>query len=106
MQEPRRRQRDWLEAAMVVDATLRRIGGRLAVLQHEAWSREALDDDAWRSWRSWIGGTLDAFAAGEAAPPPRPEGASLESLSRIARQIELLQPPLTRLANPDAAAAS
>ncbi|MFO1156966.1 MAG: FUSC family protein [Rhodospirillales bacterium] len=105
MQEPRRRQRDWLEAAMVVDATLRRIGGRLAVLQHEAWSREALDPDAWRSWRSWIGGTLDAFAAGEPAPPPRPEGASLESLSRIARQIELLQPPLTRLAHPDAAAA-
>ena len=99
LQEPRRRQRDWLEAAMVVDATLRRIGGRLAVLQHEAWSREALDPDAWRTWRSWIGGTLDAFAAGQPAPPPRPEGAKLESLSRIARQIELLERPLNRLAH-------
>lgn len=106
LQEPRRRQRDWLEAAMVVDATLRRIGGRLTVLQHEAWSREALDDDAWRSWRSWIGSTLDAFAAGKPAPTPRPQGASLESLSRIARQVELLERPLTRLAHPGTASPS
>lgn len=105
LQEPRRRQRDWLEAAMVVDATLRRIGGRLTVLQHEAWSREALSAEAWRSWRSWIGDTLDAFAAGQPSAAPRPEGATLESLSRIARQIELLQRPLHRLSQPDAAAA-
>lgn len=103
MQEPRRRQRDWLEAAMVVDATLRRIGGRLTVLQHEAWSREALDPDAWRRWRSWIGSTIDALAAGQPSPAPRPQGPALESLARIARQIELLERPLIRFAHPDGA---
>jgi uncharacterized membrane protein YccC len=102
LQEPRRHQRAWLEAAMVADATLRRLGGRLSVLQHETWSRNTLNAEAWRGWRSWITGTLTAFAEGRPPAGDRPDDAPIESLSRLARQIELLEGPIHRLAQPDA----
>ena len=102
LQEPRRRQRAWLEAAMVADATLRRLGGRLSVLQHESWSRHMLNAEAWQAWRGWITGALTAFAEGRPPPGTRPDDGPIESLSRIARQIELLEAPLHRLSQPDA----
>ncbi len=88
LQEPRRRHRDRVEAAMVVDAALRRLSGRLIALQHgaEAGTRDG--------WAGWIGDALEAVAARRASPP-RPAGGS-ESLLRIARQIELVEGALRR----------
>jgi uncharacterized membrane protein YccC len=88
LQEPRRRHRDRVEAAMVVDAALRRLSGRLVALQHEAQAGDRA------GWGEWVGRALDAVA-GRQAVPPRPEGGS-ESLLRIARQIELVDGALRR----------
>ncbi len=88
LQEPRRRHRDRVEAAMVVDAALRRLSGRLIALQHEAQAGDR------NGWGRWVGDALDAVAARQPGPP-RPEGGS-ESLQRIARQIELVDGALRR----------
>jgi uncharacterized membrane protein YccC len=96
LQEPRRSQRRRLQAAMVVDATLRRIAGQLSTLRHDPAARAALDAAAWRRWRDWIAATLLASADNDAPPVARPDGAAPEALSRIARQIELLGGALRR----------
>ncbi len=88
LQEPRRRHRERVEAAMVVDAALRRLSGRLIALQHEAQAGER------DGWGRWVGDALDAVAARQPGPP-RPESGS-ESLQRIARQIELVDGALRR----------
>ncbi len=93
LQEPRRRNRDRVEAAMVVDAALRRLSGRLVVLHHDDAERAARADDR-GGWGRWVGDALDAVAA-RAPVPERPGGGS-ESLLRIARQVELLQGALRR----------
>ncbi len=88
LQEPGRRHRDRVEAAMVVDAALRRLSGRLIALQHEA---EAGDR---AGWSGWVGDALDAVAARRSLPE-RPGGGS-ESLLRIARQVELVEGAVRR----------
>ncbi|MGI4976857.1 MAG: FUSC family protein [Janthinobacterium lividum] len=88
LQEPRRRHRDRVEAAMVVDAALRRLSGRLIALQH---GPEAAPHDG---WADWVGSALDAVAARRTVPP-RPSGGS-ESLLRVARQVELVEGALRR----------
>ena len=88
LQEPRRRHRDRVEAAMVVDAALRRLSGRLVALQHDTRART---DDA---WAGWVSDALAAVAA-RGTVPPRPDGGS-ESLLRIARQVELIGGALRR----------
>jgi len=95
LQEPRRNQRRRLETAMVVDATLRRIAGRLAALRHDPAARAALDAPAWRQWRNWMAGTLLALGGG-APPSARPDGTPPETVARIARQVELLDGALRR----------
>lgn len=99
LQEPRRNQRARIEAAMVVDATLRRIAGRLSALRHDLAAREALDAAGWRSWREWISSSLRAFAGEAAARRERPDGHGPEGLARIARQVELLDGVLRRQAD-------
>ena len=95
LQEPRRSQRRRLQAAMVVDATLRRIAGQLSALRHDPAARASLDAAAWRRWRDWIAAAL--LAAGSAtAAIARPDGAVPTSLSRVVRQIELLDGALRR----------
>lgn len=96
LQEPRRGQRAWLEAAMLVDATVRRIAGRLSALRHDVAAREALDVAGWRRWREWITASLCSLAADGGLPAPRPNGTIPEGLARIARQIELLDGVLRR----------
>ncbi len=96
LQEPRRSQRRRLQAAMVVDATLRRIAGQLSALRHDPAARATLDVAAWRRWRDWIAATLRAAAESGAPAIARPAGAAPEALSRIARQIELLEGALRR----------
>ncbi|MFO1127483.1 MAG: FUSC family protein [Rhodospirillales bacterium] len=100
LQEPRqgRDARQRLEAIMVADATLRRFGGRLLVLHHDRASRGALDGESLRRWRSWITTTVCAFADGKTSPHPRPDEPHAEALSRMARQIELLEGALANAA--------
>lgn len=94
LQEPRRRGHSRIEAAMVADATLRRMAGRLAILRHEP---EPAGNEAatWRAWREWLAGALGATAAGERLPP-KPEGADSAAFGRIAAQVELLAATLKR----------
>jgi uncharacterized membrane protein YccC len=91
--EPSRLDRRPLEAAMLVDAALRRMAGRLAVLALS--DGRALPAPSLRAWRGWIAQAVGALAAGAPARlPPRPDLESAhpaaDSLLRIARQLELM----------------
>ncbi|MBK3395487.1 FUSC family protein [Methylobacterium ajmalii] len=94
LQEPRRRGHSRIEAAMVADATLRRMAGRLAILRHEPEPAGA-EAATWRAWRDWLSRALAATAAGERLPP-KPEQAESTAFGRIAAQIELLAGTLKR----------
>ncbi len=91
LHEPRRRQRGSLQSAMVVDAALRRMAGRLSALQLDPHHADGIDPEALRGWREWIGVSLAAVAEGRRLSTPRPSGRAPDALQRIARQIELLE---------------
>jgi uncharacterized membrane protein YccC len=99
LQEPRGHRRAELGTATLVDATLRRIAGRLSALRHDP-ARAGLDAAEGLAWRDWIATSLARLAAGTAPLDPRPappaEAALLDPLSRIARQLELLEGALRR----------
>jgi uncharacterized membrane protein YccC len=87
MHEPRRGQRDRLQAVLVADGALRRIAGRLVALSLDPadYSGEAA-----RETCAWVVDALSALAASD-APAPRPAAASgIDGLERVARQVELL----------------
>jgi uncharacterized membrane protein YccC len=87
MHEPRRGQRDRLQAVLVADAALRRIAGRLVALSIDPQSACAKSAEA---TRVWVIETLQALADGRATRA-RPEVSSgVEGLERLARQVELL----------------
>jgi uncharacterized membrane protein YccC len=87
MHEPRRGQRDRLQAILVADAALRRIAGRLVALSIDPQTACAASAAA---TRQWIMATLQALAEGNPTEP-RPETPSgIEGLERLARQVELL----------------
>jgi uncharacterized membrane protein YccC len=87
LHEPRRGQRDRLQGALVADAMLRRIAGRLAALSLEP---AAPAGERAAAICRWIPAALTSFAAGT-PPPPRPaKPAGTEPLDRLARQVELL----------------
>ncbi len=88
--------RDRLEAAMVLDAALRRLAGRLSSLQHAVDPRGTMPEAAWRRWREWTVAALLAMQRGEPVAP-RPEGRPIEAVARIARQLELMDGALRRL---------
>jgi uncharacterized membrane protein YccC len=91
--EPGKAGRDRLDAAMVVDAALRRFAGRLSAMQHDPGLAEAVAPELWRAWRSWIGDSMAALAQGRSGLPPLPQlppGSAGEALGRISRQIELI----------------
>jgi uncharacterized membrane protein YccC len=100
--EPGNRQRDPLEAAIVIDAALRRCAGRLASLQHDPLTVAKLTKETLRTWRDWVGNALATLAKGDTALPPRPGSEEATSLARIARQIELMAGAMGRL-EPDGA---
>ena len=89
---------DRLEAAMLVDASLRRMAGRLAALQLVRDPQAGMSAADWAEWRRWIAAALASLQHTRAAAPSRPAGRPVESLARIGRQIELLQGALGRLA--------
>ncbi len=85
---------DRLEAAMVVDAALRRLAGRLVALQHDPRGWEALPQGEREAWAAWVVGAVRAVASGEAVAA-RPEGGT-EGLWRMGRQVELMEGALRR----------
>ncbi len=87
-----------LEAAMLIDATLRRMAGQITAFAHEAAPGPSSAD--WRRWRDWL---LGAMAAAEEAhaPPDRPEGRPPEAMARIIRQADVLAGALARLRGMD-----
>ena len=90
LNEPRRSQRAALQSAMVMDAALRRMAGRLSALQLDPHHADGIGPEALQRWRVWIGTALRALAEGGRVGEPRPEGRAPDALLRIARQIELL----------------
>jgi uncharacterized membrane protein YccC len=93
MLEPGNAAAERLEAAMVIDAALRRFAGRLSAMQLDPALPASFGAETLRQWRDWIGGSMRALAAGQAKLAPRPplaDGPRAEALRRIARQIELM----------------
>jgi len=83
---------DRIEAAMTVDAALRRMAGRLSALQIDAHT-QTHDRATWSAWREWIVAAMGELEAGRAVLPPRPalprNDPHADALARIARQVEL-----------------
>jgi uncharacterized membrane protein YccC len=95
--EPGSGGRDRLEAALVIDAALRRCAGRLSAMQFDPGLRATLSSASLGAWRDWISGAMQSLAAGDARLTPRPDTAEVDSLVRIARQIGLMAGAITRL---------
>lgn len=92
-----------LEAALVIDAALRRCAGRLTVFQVDPSIPRTVPRASLQAWGAWIARGLAAVAAGQSALAPRPEGAASDAILRLARQVELMAGVVERLA-PQAAA--
>ena len=90
MQEPRRGQRDRLQAVLVADATLRRIAGRLTAIALDPTPQRGAAEAAWAI------AALYALAAGDAvAATPAASGADM--VDRLVRQVALLPPIMSRV---------
>ncbi|MBE7246116.1 MAG: FUSC family protein, partial [Actinomycetospora chiangmaiensis] len=85
LQQPRAGSHPEVEAALVADATLRRISARLTVLRH---APEAADPKA-AAWRAWIPATLAALGT-DRPLPERPDLDRGQSLVRLIGQVDLL----------------
>ncbi len=86
LQQPRAGHHPEVEAALVADATLRRISARLTVLRHAGAPARPED----RAWEGWITETLAALAEDRRELPARPDGARHPALARLVGQVELL----------------
>ena len=95
---------EMLSAALTVDAALRRMAGRITALQLADTSRH--DMAPWHAWSDWIDRVTASLAERVCdlpARPPLPEGdPQAESLTRIARQLEVSAGAVRRLAEFDA----
>jgi uncharacterized membrane protein YccC len=89
-----------IEAALTIDAALRRMAGRLSALQLDA-HHATHDAESWHGWRDWIDAAATRLAAGETDLPPRPpiprSDPHADALTRIARQLELVASAMSRL---------
>ncbi len=74
LHEPRRSQRGSLQSAMVVDAALRRMAGRLSALQLDPHHADGIAPEALRGWREWIGARCGGGGGSRLAAPGRPAG--------------------------------
>ena len=89
-----------LEAAMAIDAALRRFAGRLSAMQLDPELGAAYEPQTWRRWREWIVASMNALASGNGAIAPSPAlaaGPRAEALARIARQIGLMAGAIERV---------
>ncbi len=95
------RRRERLEAAMVIDAALRRFSGRLSSLAFDpSRGDRTAPQPLLAAWGAWIGDSMRTLAAGSPqidARPPSAGGVNDEALRRIARQIELIAGTLDRI---------
>ncbi|GAB0116799.1 FUSC family protein [Acidisoma sp. 7E03] len=111
MLEPRLVAGRHLNAALTIDAALRRISGRLTVMR-VTWAAEdtpAVSPATLRLWRSWIAQCCEmllGYPPGSHLPialPPRPpigagpEEPMADALIRISRQIELIAGAIPKL---------
>jgi uncharacterized membrane protein YccC len=87
LQEPGHETRRELQSAMLADAALRRIAGRLTALQH---APGLAGSAALADWRRWLAQAFDALARGAPLPGDPPEDAPMGALARLARQITLI----------------
>ena len=91
LQEPGRAHRRRLETIMAADAGLRRLGGALIALQHDAQAGDGLPQGGWDAWSRWLPEALHSLAtpgaAPASAPPPAPPSGTL---ARIGRVVEVL----------------
>ena len=97
LQEPGQNGRREVQAAMLADAALRRVAGRLAALQTAPGLAAAADLGA---WRDWIARGFAALAEGAELQDDPPADAPNGALARIALQITLIDGAL----RPEAAA--
>jgi uncharacterized membrane protein YccC len=86
-----------LEAALVIDAALRRCAGRLAALQ---LAPGGVPGEAFRTWGRWIADGLATIASGQSAVGGRPQVTANDAILRLARQVELMAGVVERLALP------
>jgi uncharacterized membrane protein YccC len=101
MLEPGANNRDPLEAAIVIDAALRRYAGRVATLQYDVTLATELPRASLAVWRDWIDQSMRRLSAGRTDLAPRPAEAETDALARIARQIELMSGAMVRLERSD-----
>jgi hypothetical protein len=112
--EPRLVAGSHLNAALTIDAALRRIAGRLSVIRiilngTVAGAGPGVSATDLRDWRAWIKAS-NAAILGQAAPaaagfplPPRPplhappDDPVADGLTRLARQIELIAGAMPKL---------
>ena len=88
LQQPRAGRHPQVEAAMVADATLRRISARLMALRYAV---EVADPEALAAWSGWITATLSNLGGEDEDPsPPMPSVPRSDGLTRLVAQIELL----------------
>ncbi len=92
-----------LDVAMVVDAALRRMAGRLSLLAFEPNPRGEMTGAAWHRWCEWLENALDTLQRGRTEIAVRPPEKPTEALGRIARQIDVLQGAIGRLRGQDRA---
>ena len=85
-----------VQAAMTIDAALRRCAGRVTAIMLDPAMQATLPPAAWRSWRDWIARSSATLAAGATRLDPRPTPAN-ESVARIGRQLELIAGALERV---------
>jgi uncharacterized membrane protein YccC len=95
--EPGKKKQQALEAAMVVDAALRRCAGRLAALPHDTALASNTPAETLRVWREWVASSMNLLATGETDLASRPDARDNAALGRIARQIELMAGAMERL---------
>jgi uncharacterized membrane protein YccC len=85
--EPHRRQDHAIERGAVVDAALRRMAGRLSVLSLDRPAISEAERPLWTAWQSWL---EDCLSNNRRPRPELPPGPGAETLTRLARQAELI----------------
>ena len=85
--EPHQRQDSVIERGAVVDAALRRMAGRLSVLSLDRPVITDADRPLWAAWQNWL---EDCLSDNRRPRPELPSGPAAETLTRLARQAELI----------------